>query len=98
MNSRLHSLAARALAALDMPIVGYIGVDLVLGDSPGGEDDVVIEINPRLTTSYVGLSLAAMKMECNLGAAMLAVAQGKPPDLMFSREPIEFYADGTFAG
>ena len=27
----------------------------MLGDDPAGADDVVIEINPRLTTSYLGL-------------------------------------------
>jgi hypothetical protein len=95
-NARAQALARRAIAALAEPVVGYVGVDLVLGDSPTGSDDVVIEINPRLTTSYVGLCAAAMKMRCNLGAAMLAVAEGKPPDLTFSREPIEFYADGTY--
>ena len=30
---------------------GYVGVDLVLGDEP-----FVVDVNPRLTTSYVGLS------------------------------------------
>lgn len=34
---------------------GYVGVDVILGDDASGKDDVVIEINPRLTTSYVGL-------------------------------------------
>ena len=30
--------------------IGYVGIDMVLADNPG--DDVMIEINPRLTTSY----------------------------------------------
>jgi predicted ATP-grasp superfamily ATP-dependent carboligase len=34
---------------------GYIGVDLVLTE----EEAVVIEVNPRLTTSYVGLRRVA---------------------------------------
>lgn len=29
---------------------GYIGIDMILADEP--EDDVLIEVNPRLTTSY----------------------------------------------
>jgi predicted ATP-grasp superfamily ATP-dependent carboligase len=41
---------ARALPGL----WGYVGVDLILTES----GPVVIEINPRLTTSYVGLSAA----------------------------------------
>ena len=32
---------------------GFVGVDLVLGETP--EDDRVIELNPRLTLSYVAL-------------------------------------------
>ena len=31
---------------------GYVGVDLVIGDN----GPVVLEVNPRLTTSYIGLS------------------------------------------
>ncbi len=32
---------------------GFVGLDLLLGDCVS--EDCVIEINPRLTTSYVGL-------------------------------------------
>ena len=56
------------------PTVGYVGVDLVLGREPDGSEDVVIEINPRLTTSYVGLRAAA---RTNLAEAMWQVAQGE---------------------
>ena len=31
-------------------LIGYVGIDMVLADDPC--DDVMIEINPRLTTSY----------------------------------------------
>jgi predicted ATP-grasp superfamily ATP-dependent carboligase len=58
------------VATLPTPL-GYLGVDLVLGDDPSGADDRVIEINPRLTTSYVGLRAAAL---CNLAEAMLLTA------------------------
>jgi predicted ATP-grasp superfamily ATP-dependent carboligase len=30
--------------------IGYFGIDMILADDP--DNDVVIEINPRLTTSY----------------------------------------------
>ena len=33
---------------------GFVGVDMILGDRP--EDDRVIDVNPRLTVSYVALS------------------------------------------
>jgi hypothetical protein len=69
---------------------GYLGVDMVLGSS--GEFDTVIELNPRMTTSYVGLRRLARS---NLASAMIAVAEGKTPDLCFDTAPIEFLADGT---
>src|SRR5690606_21918601 len=46
------ALARRAVAAID-GMLGFVGVDMVLTDDP--DDDAVIEINPRLTTAYVGL-------------------------------------------
>jgi len=33
---------------------GWVGVDLILGADPNGLEDFVFEINPRLTTSYLG--------------------------------------------
>jgi predicted ATP-grasp superfamily ATP-dependent carboligase len=39
--------------------LGYLGVDLILGEDGNGAVDCVVEINPRLTTSYVGLQAAA---------------------------------------
>lgn len=56
-------------------LAGYIGVDLILGDSPDGRDDRAIEINPRLTTSFIGLRTLA---DFNLAAAIVAVHRGDP--------------------
>ena len=50
-------------------LLGYVGVDLVLGAAGDGSCDYAIEINPRLTTSYVGLRQLA---EDNLAELMLA--------------------------
>ena len=36
-------------------LAGLVGVDLVLGERTDGSEDSVIEINPRPTTSYIGL-------------------------------------------
>jgi predicted ATP-grasp superfamily ATP-dependent carboligase len=91
LDARARKLALAAVGALPRPR-GYFGVDLVLGQSADGSDDRVIEINPRLTTSYAGLRRAC---GTNLAAAMLAVAAGEPPDLCFRHEPVEFLADGT---
>lgn len=62
-------LGEQALATL-RGLRGFIGVDVVLADAPG--DDVVIEINPRLTVSYCGLRSLCMG---NLAAAMMAPAR-----------------------
>jgi predicted ATP-grasp superfamily ATP-dependent carboligase len=88
---RARALANRAIASFPEP-VGYLGIDLVLGDEPNGRNDVVIEVNPRLTTSYVGLRAL---MTDNLAAAMLAVAAGETPRLSFGSDQLEFDADGT---
>jgi predicted ATP-grasp superfamily ATP-dependent carboligase len=66
--TRLAEAAVSGIAGLR----GYVGVDLVLGEK--SENDVVIEINPRLTTSYVGLRRYARG---NLAAAMLRAVEGR---------------------
>jgi predicted ATP-grasp superfamily ATP-dependent carboligase len=91
LASRAAGLADRALAALP-PVVGYVGVDLVLGREPNGREDAVIEINPRLTTSYVGLRAAA---QTNLAGAIWQVANSQLAQIDFSTRPIEFDSSGN---
>ena len=91
LAGRAVELAVRAVEALGRP-TGYVGVDLVLGDNPSGADDFVIEVNPRLTTSYVGLRAST---DDNLAEAMLAIAMGQHVALSFRDGPIEFTADGS---
>jgi predicted ATP-grasp superfamily ATP-dependent carboligase len=91
LAERAVRLAERALAALPAA-VGYVGVDLVLGREPDGSEDYVIEINPRVTTSYVGLRTAAIG---NLAERMWQVAHGEVRELSFSSRPIEFDPDGN---
>lgn len=50
---RATALASRAIAAMPPTVRGFVGLDMLLGSRPS--EDCVIEINPRLTTSYVGL-------------------------------------------
>ena len=64
LAERAKTLGDQALAALPQT-AGYVGIDLVLGRDPNGSEDFVIEVNPRLTTSYVGLRAAA---QSNLAA------------------------------
>ena len=89
LRDRAERLALRVMETLPK-CRGYLGIDMVLGAST--EFDTVIELNPRVTTSYVGLRRLA---RCNLASAMLAVAEEKCPDLCFDAGPVEFLADGT---
>jgi predicted ATP-grasp superfamily ATP-dependent carboligase len=86
--TRLGLAAVRTLPGL----LGYIGVDIVLGDDEHGSQDVVIEINPRLTTSYVGLRAAS---RANLAAGMIAIAEGRDWEPDWTSSPVTFSADGT---
>lgn len=86
LAERAVALGLRAVEAV-AGLSGYVGVDLVLG-----ERDVAIEINPRLTTSYVGLRALA---ETNLAAAMLEVHTGRRVEVKWKPGSVTFWADGT---
>ena len=77
LDRRARRLAERAAACVE-GLHGWFGVDLVLGEAEDGNGDTAIEINPRLTTSYLGLGQLA---RFNLIEALLAVAEGSsmPP-------------------
>lgn len=86
LEQRAIDLAARAVACVP-GLAGFYGVDLVLGDRP--LDDAVIEVNPRFTTSYIGLRALA---ETNL-MAMLLGRDPSPPRWRGGR--VSFTCDGT---
>jgi predicted ATP-grasp superfamily ATP-dependent carboligase len=91
LASRAADLACRAAAAVP-GLRGYVGVDLVLGPAADGRGDAVIEINPRLTTSYVGLRTATPD---NLAEAMLRAVRGEAlPALRWRAGGVWFRADG----
>jgi predicted ATP-grasp superfamily ATP-dependent carboligase len=82
---RIATAAVRCVPGL----LGYVGVDVVLGDDGR---DWAIEINPRLTTSYVGLRALA---RFNLAKAMLATVQDRPlPPIAWHDRQLEFTPDG----
>lgn len=92
LADRAVKLGARALGCVS-GLCGYVGVDLVLGAAADGSDDYAIEINPRLTTSYVGLRALT---EFNLAGAMLAAAEGEPPpELRWKPGAVRFTPDGV---
>jgi predicted ATP-grasp superfamily ATP-dependent carboligase len=92
-------LAARAVRiarhAIDCiaGLNGFVGVDVVLGNAPDGAGDAAIEINPRLTTSCVGLRVAAKD---NLMEAMLRLVRGESvPKTHWHSGRVSWTADGT---
>jgi tyramine---L-glutamate ligase len=66
---------------------GYIGVDVVLTE----RDAVVIEVNPRLTTSYLGVRAA---IEENIADMALAACLGRLPAEPRIRHRVRFSAAG----
>ena len=52
LASRATQLAKRVCDAMPEAL-GYIGIDLILGNQPN--EDTVVEVNPRLTSSYAAL-------------------------------------------
>ncbi len=94
LSERAVRLAARAIACVP-GLKGYVGVDLILGDAADGSQDFAIEINPRLTTSYVGLRALA---EFNIAEAMLRIARGAaPPEMRWKAVRVRFEPDGMVA-
>ena len=73
-----HPLAARACTAAVAAcravggLRGFVGVDVILT----GTDVVVIEINPRLTTAYLGVRAA---FDVNVASLALAACAGRLP-------------------
>lgn len=63
---RVESIANRAVAAVP-GLRGFVGVDVIF------DSDTAIEINPRLTTSYVGLRQIA---DCNLMELLIHIVDG----------------------
>jgi predicted ATP-grasp superfamily ATP-dependent carboligase len=86
LETRAIALGRRAISGIK-GLQGWVGVDLVLGES--AKDDRAIEINPRLTTSYVGMRRVA---RTNLASAWLDVSRGVSPAIAWRDEVIEFDA------
>jgi predicted ATP-grasp superfamily ATP-dependent carboligase len=90
-RDRAERLAQKAIRALP-GAWGFVGVDLILGNAEDGSHDVVLEVNPRLTTSYVGLREL---LDQNLAEIMLCLAEGGRCDMVLRAGGVEFDADGT---
>ncbi len=91
LAGRAVEIGRHAVASLPGPL-GFLGVDLVLGGDPTGGDDAVIEINPRLTTSYVGLRALC---QTNLAQAMIEIAGGREVELSWHERFLQFDSTGN---
>ena len=84
LASRATRIACRAVATCG-EMRGYVGVDLILGSR--ADEDCVIEINPRLTSSYLLLRRIA---EENLARSILAWREGTGTPPAFANRHAEF--------
>lgn len=80
-------VAARRTASVFPGLRGYVGVDLVLTESQA----VVIEVNPRLTTAYLGVRAALAE---NVAAMALAACGGVLTECPSPRRHVCFTASG----
>ena len=87
-RTRAIDLGLRALTGID-GLRGYVGVDLVLSDA----GDYAIEINPRVTTSYVGLRKLCRWNLAQVWLDLLAEKDCMP--LTWRNRTIEFDPYGT---
>ena len=80
LHHRAISLAVRSMAALERAAGdkarGWVGVDMILGPRDDGRGDRVLEVNPRLTTSFLG---HAAGCERSLLAELVAPPGNAPP-------------------
>jgi predicted ATP-grasp superfamily ATP-dependent carboligase len=89
LDRRARRLAERAVEGIE-GLHGWFGVDLILADAEDGSGDAAIEINPRLTTSYLGLRRSA---RFNLAEALLAMIRGSPiPRWEWGNDALDFEA------
>ena len=83
---RAAALAVRSIAAVAAAAggaaLGWVGVDMLLGGRDDGRADRVLEVNPRLTTSFVGHAAGAatsVVRDLISVAAGLRVGPAAPP-------------------
>ncbi|TWT56345.1 ATP-grasp domain-containing protein [Allorhodopirellula solitaria] len=84
LQLRAQALTSRILQALPGKICGFVGIDMILGND--ANHDCVIEVNPRLTTSYIG---QRQMTDENL-TQRLVTEQDHPPAFTVSPESVHW--------
>lgn len=78
-------VARRAVEVLGCQ--GFVGVDLVLGDRP-----FVVDVNPRVTTSVVGI---AAVMQEEIADVLIRASKGRGPQEVHLTGRVRYGTDGT---
>lgn len=76
IQRRAEILAERVIETLPGKLSGFVGIDWIAADDPSL--DCVIEVNPRLTTSYIGIRQAIHE---NLTRRLLQCPDGRSGSL-----------------
>jgi len=84
LEQEAKNIAKKAVESIK-GLKGYIGVDMILGD-----DVYLVEINSRITTSYVALKEI---LDLNLGEAILNSVNGHLPSKINLKGKVYFYKD-----
>jgi predicted ATP-grasp superfamily ATP-dependent carboligase len=82
-----QAVEAATAACEALGLRGFVGVDVVLTPT----DAFVIEVNPRLTTAYLGVRSA---LEQNVAALALSACAGALPPRPIARRRVRFTASG----
>ncbi len=93
-SQRVAGLVNRCLESLP-DFCGYIGIDVVLGTASDGTDDRIIEVNPRLTTSYHAQHALVRN---NLIGVMIDLAEGREATLDYRAGYVDFTPEGRTSG
>lgn len=90
-GSAVTELVRRACESVE-GLSGFVGVDVLVPDDHP-EEPLVVEINPRLTTSYVGYRRLTDE---NLAGRMLS-PERHSAEIEWTTRPLEFSADGRLS-
>jgi predicted ATP-grasp superfamily ATP-dependent carboligase len=98
LRKRARWIGQRLADALVIWPAGYFGIDLILGDAEDGSEDVLLEVNPRLTTSFVGLR--HMFRRCRYGRSLtevlLSTCDAEAFVVKWHDKRIRFWPDGRW--
>lgn len=92
----IDQFAKKVIASIPGKPCGWIGVDFIVSKNQRGDRELIaIEINPRLTTSYLGVRAI---VDENIPRIMEMVADGVPATYTLKKSTVQFSTFGVSAG